>query len=165
MGAWHLFQQWFNLNCPISISFPRWTLWETKSISKSAFLFQHPCLSCLFELFSDLIILSVYWLCSFLNPEAQILLSDLNQHMAPQFTKLNKALAELVSYQEDMDLLHSFIYLQDKVNNSYTHLNILCSFANLQVKCRKPIINAIWWLFIYFKKQVGGLFMFIHLFK
>lgn len=32
----------------------------------------------------------------FLNPEAQVLLADLNQYMGPQFAKLNKALAELV---------------------------------------------------------------------
>lgn len=32
----------------------------------------------------------------YLNPEARVLLSELNQHMAPQFAKLNKALAELV---------------------------------------------------------------------
>ncbi|XP_008802322.1 GPN-loop GTPase 3 [Phoenix dactylifera] len=32
----------------------------------------------------------------YLNPEARILLSELNQHMAPQFAKLNKALAGLV---------------------------------------------------------------------
>ena len=34
---------------------------------------------------------------SFLNPEPQVLLSELNQRMAPQFSKLNKALIELVS--------------------------------------------------------------------
>ncbi|XP_078432794.1 P-loop containing nucleoside triphosphate hydrolases superfamily protein isoform X2 [Wolffia australiana] len=32
----------------------------------------------------------------FLNPEAKVLVSELNQRMAPQFAKLNKALAELV---------------------------------------------------------------------
>ncbi|KAK1263457.1 hypothetical protein QJS04_geneDACA009367 [Acorus gramineus] len=32
----------------------------------------------------------------YLNPEARVLLSELNQHMAPKFAKLNKALAELV---------------------------------------------------------------------
>ncbi|XP_072969058.1 uncharacterized protein [Typha angustifolia] len=32
----------------------------------------------------------------YLNPEAEFLLSELNQHMAPQFAKLNKALAGLV---------------------------------------------------------------------
>ncbi|XP_065627301.1 GPN-loop GTPase 3 [Quercus suber] len=32
----------------------------------------------------------------FLNPEPQFLLSELNQHMAPQFAKLNKSLIELV---------------------------------------------------------------------
>uniref|UniRef100_A0A1D1YD78 GPN-loop GTPase 3 n=1 Tax=Anthurium amnicola TaxID=1678845 RepID=A0A1D1YD78_9ARAE len=32
----------------------------------------------------------------YLNPEARVLLSLLNQHMAPQYAKLNKALAELV---------------------------------------------------------------------
>ncbi|XP_038899925.1 GPN-loop GTPase 3 isoform X3 [Benincasa hispida] len=32
----------------------------------------------------------------FLNPEPQVLLSELNQRMAPQFSKLNKALIELV---------------------------------------------------------------------
>lgn len=32
----------------------------------------------------------------YLNPEPQILLSELNRHMAPQFAKLNKALIELV---------------------------------------------------------------------
>ncbi|PKU63691.1 GPN-loop GTPase 3 [Dendrobium catenatum] len=32
----------------------------------------------------------------YLEPEARVLLSALNQHMAPQFGKLNKALAELV---------------------------------------------------------------------
>ncbi|XP_006828450.2 GPN-loop GTPase 3 isoform X2 [Amborella trichopoda] len=32
----------------------------------------------------------------YLNPEARVLLSELNQHMAPKFTKLNEALAELV---------------------------------------------------------------------
>nr|POF01788.1 gpn-loop gtpase 3 [Quercus suber] len=31
----------------------------------------------------------------FLNPEPQFLLSELNQHMAPQFAKLNKSLIEL----------------------------------------------------------------------
>ena len=34
---------------------------------------------------------------SFLNPEPQFLLSELNQRMAPQFAKLNKSLIELVS--------------------------------------------------------------------
>lgn len=34
---------------------------------------------------------------SFLNPEPRFLLSELNQRMAPQFAKLNKALIELVS--------------------------------------------------------------------
>lgn len=34
----------------------------------------------------------------YLNPEARVLLSELNQHMAPQFAKLNKALAELVCF-------------------------------------------------------------------
>lgn len=120
MVAWHLFRQWSNLNCPMSISSPRWTLWRTKGISRSAFLFQHPWLSCLFEFFGDLIILSVIC-CSYLNPEAQILLSGLNQHMAPQFAKLNKALAELVSYREDMNHLHSFIFYKMNygVNNCY----------------------------------------------
>ena len=33
----------------------------------------------------------------FLNPEPQLLLSELNQRRAPQFAKLNKALIELVS--------------------------------------------------------------------
>eukprot|EP00262_Sarcandra_glabra_P009242 TRINITY_DN2333_c0_g1_i2.p1 TRINITY_DN2333_c0_g1~~TRINITY_DN2333_c0_g1_i2.p1 ORF type:complete len:267 (+),score=48.88 TRINITY_DN2333_c0_g1_i2:450-1250(+) len=32
----------------------------------------------------------------YLNPEARFLLSELNQNMAPQFAKLNKALADLV---------------------------------------------------------------------
>ncbi|KAM4097899.1 hypothetical protein ACJW30_07G036200 [Castanea mollissima] len=32
----------------------------------------------------------------FLNPEPQFLLSELDQHMAPQFAKLNKSLIELV---------------------------------------------------------------------
>ncbi|KAL0918609.1 hypothetical protein M5K25_010627 [Dendrobium thyrsiflorum] len=32
----------------------------------------------------------------YLEPEARVLLSELNQHMAPQYGKLNKALAELV---------------------------------------------------------------------
>ncbi|BFG25551.1 hypothetical protein CerSpe_118250 [Prunus speciosa] len=32
----------------------------------------------------------------FLNPEPQVLLSELNQRMAPQFAKLNKSLVELV---------------------------------------------------------------------
>ncbi|KDO43250.1 GPN-loop GTPase 3 isoform X2 [Citrus sinensis] len=32
----------------------------------------------------------------YLNPESQFLLSELNQHMAPQFAKLNKSLIELV---------------------------------------------------------------------
>ena len=31
---------------------------------------------------------------SFLNPEPQFLLSELNQRMAPQFAKLNKSLIE-----------------------------------------------------------------------
>lgn len=35
---------------------------------------------------------------SYLNPEPQTLLSELNQRMAPQFQKLNKALIELVSF-------------------------------------------------------------------
>lgn len=39
----------------------------------------------------------VLLLLSFLNPEPQFLLSELNQRMAPQFAKLNKALIELVS--------------------------------------------------------------------
>ena len=34
---------------------------------------------------------------SFLDPEPQALLSELNQRMAPQFAKLNKSLIELVS--------------------------------------------------------------------
>ena len=34
---------------------------------------------------------------SYLNPEPRVLLSELNQRMAPQFGKLNKALIELVS--------------------------------------------------------------------
>ncbi|MQL68855.1 hypothetical protein Taro_001141 [Colocasia esculenta] len=33
---------------------------------------------------------------NYLNPEARVLLLELNQHMAPQYAKLNKALAELV---------------------------------------------------------------------
>ncbi|KAK0590480.1 hypothetical protein LWI29_027706 [Acer saccharum] len=32
----------------------------------------------------------------FLNPESRVLLSELNQRMAPQFAKLNKSLSELV---------------------------------------------------------------------
>lgn len=34
---------------------------------------------------------------SYLNPDSQILLSQLNQQMAPQFAKLNKSLIDLVS--------------------------------------------------------------------
>ncbi|CAL9153158.1 unnamed protein product [Musa hybrid cultivar] len=33
---------------------------------------------------------------NYLNPEAKILLSELNKHMAPRFANLNKALAELI---------------------------------------------------------------------
>jgi len=35
---------------------------------------------------------------SYLNPDPEVLLAELNQRMAPQFEKLNKALIELVSY-------------------------------------------------------------------
>lgn len=38
---------------------------------------------------------------SYLNPEPQILLAELNQRMAPQFQKLNKALIELVSFKSE----------------------------------------------------------------
>lgn len=35
---------------------------------------------------------------SYLNPEPQTLLAELNQRMAPQFGKLNKSLIELVNH-------------------------------------------------------------------
>lgn len=54
----------------------------------------------------------------YLNPEARVLLSELNQHMAPQFAKLNKALAELVCFNEGIwlreireSLLFFFVFL------------------------------------------------------
>ena len=43
---------------------------------------------------------------SFLNPEPQTLLSELNQRMGPQFAKLNKSLIELVSLKLLKDNLH-----------------------------------------------------------
>lgn len=48
-------------------------------------------------LFNILIIL-LFMALSYLNPESQFLLSELNQRMAPRFGKLNKALIELVNF-------------------------------------------------------------------
>jgi hypothetical protein len=40
--------------------------------------------------------LMFFFIPSYLNPEAAVLLSQLNREMAPRFGKLNKALADLV---------------------------------------------------------------------
>jgi hypothetical protein len=51
-----------------------------------------------FALKSPLFVLLIFFICisSYLNPEAAVLLSQLNREMAPRFGKLNKALADLV---------------------------------------------------------------------
>ncbi|KAL5787078.1 hypothetical protein ACOSP7_004027 [Xanthoceras sorbifolium] len=54
----------------------------------------------------------------FLNPEARLLLSELNQHMAPQFAKLNKSLSELV----DEYNMVSFIPLNLRKKNSIQYV-------------------------------------------
>lgn len=46
-----------------------------------------------------LLIFFLLFCLSYLNPEAKVLVSELNQRMPPQFAKLNKALAELVKCQ------------------------------------------------------------------
>ncbi|XP_031399549.1 GPN-loop GTPase 3-like [Punica granatum] len=54
----------------------------------------------------------------YLNPEPRILLSELNLRMAPQFEKLNKALAELV----DEYSMVSFVPLDLKKNSSIQYV-------------------------------------------
>ncbi|KAB1226731.1 hypothetical protein CJ030_MR1G007874 [Morella rubra] len=55
---------------------------------------------------------------SFLNPEPQFLLSELNQRMAPQFSKLNKALIELV----DQYSMVSFVPLDLRKESSIRYV-------------------------------------------
>ncbi|KAL7225030.1 hypothetical protein ACSBR1_020333 [Camellia fascicularis] len=52
----------------------------------------------------------------YLNPESHVLLSELNQRMAPQFEKLNKALIELV----DQYSMVSFVPLDLRKESRYT---------------------------------------------
>ncbi|KAG7014571.1 hypothetical protein SDJN02_24749 [Cucurbita argyrosperma subsp. argyrosperma] len=54
----------------------------------------------------------------FLNPEPQVLLSELNQRMAPQFSKLNKALIELV---DDYNMV-SFVPLDLRKESSIKYV-------------------------------------------
>ncbi|XP_074584681.1 GPN-loop GTPase 3 [Curcuma longa] len=54
----------------------------------------------------------------YLNPEASVLLSELNQHMAPQFAKLNKAFAELI---DDFSMVN-FIPLDLRKESSIQYL-------------------------------------------
>ncbi|XP_042378100.1 GPN-loop GTPase 3-like [Zingiber officinale] len=54
----------------------------------------------------------------YLNPEASVLLSELNQHMAPQFAKLNKALAELI---DDFSMVN-FIPLDLRKDSSIAYV-------------------------------------------
>ncbi|GAV68397.1 ATP_bind_1 domain-containing protein [Cephalotus follicularis] len=54
----------------------------------------------------------------YLNPDSRILLSELNQHMAPQFAKLNKSLMELV----DEYSMVSFVPLDLRKNSSIQYV-------------------------------------------
>ncbi|CAA2985827.1 GPN-loop GTPase 3 isoform X2 [Olea europaea var. sylvestris] len=54
----------------------------------------------------------------YLNPEPQTLLAELNQHMAPQFEKLNKSLIELV----DQFSMVSFLPLDLRKNSSIQYI-------------------------------------------
>jgi hypothetical protein len=60
-------------------------------------LFFYPLLRCNVLKSPFLSIANVFFgISSYLNPEAAVLLSQLNREMAPRFGKLNKALADLV---------------------------------------------------------------------
>ncbi|KAJ6973559.1 GPN-loop GTPase 3 [Populus alba x Populus x berolinensis] len=54
----------------------------------------------------------------YLNPQGQVLLSELNQHMAPQFFKLNKALVDLV----DQYSMVSFVPLDLRKESSIQYI-------------------------------------------
>ena len=53
-------------------------------------------ISPLFKDSTILLCINLLMFSRYLNPEAQVLLSQLNRQMAPKFGKLNKSLAELV---------------------------------------------------------------------
>ncbi|KAI7983374.1 GPN-loop GTPase 3 [Camellia lanceoleosa] len=60
-------------------------------------LFSHiPVLKNFVSTRTSMFVLCICLIHSYLNPEPQVLLSQLNRQMAPQFEKLNKALIELV---------------------------------------------------------------------
>lgn len=77
----------------------------------------------------------------FLNPEAQILLSDLNQHMAPQFTKLNKALAELVDEFSIVSFLPLDLRKESSIQYVLSHIDSCIQYgedADVKVKDFDP---------------------------
>lgn len=82
---------------------PKWILWKTRGTLRSQWCLHYrnkfffvPCLrgpvfyNGWYRLFCSF---------SYLNPEPQTLLAELNERMAPQFRKLNKSLIDVVSFK------------------------------------------------------------------
>ncbi|XXG81531.1 hypothetical protein AAC387_Pa09g2142 [Persea americana] len=77
----------------------------------------------------------------FLNPEAQLLLSNLNQHMAPQFAKLNKALAELVDEFSMVSFLPLDLRKETSIQYVLSHIDSCIQYgedADVKVKDFDP---------------------------
>ncbi|KAJ7519667.1 hypothetical protein O6H91_20G049700 [Diphasiastrum complanatum] len=77
----------------------------------------------------------------FLDPDARLLLSDLNQQMAPRYTKLNRALAELVDDYSMVNFLPLDVRDEDSIQYVLSHIDNAIQFgenADVKIKDHDP---------------------------
>uniref|UniRef100_A0A0C9S9Z0 GPN-loop GTPase 3 n=1 Tax=Wollemia nobilis TaxID=56998 RepID=A0A0C9S9Z0_9CONI len=77
----------------------------------------------------------------FLNPDPRLLLSDLNQYMAPRYAKLNKALAELLDDYSMVSFLPLDITKEDSIQYILSHIDNAIQYgedADVKVKYFDP---------------------------
>lgn len=81
----------------------------------------------------------------FLDPDSRLLLSDLNQYMAPRYAKLNKALAELLDDYSMVSFLPLDITKEKSIQYILSHIDNAIQYgedAEVKVKDFDPDFNA-----------------------
>lgn len=81
----------------------------------------------------------------FLDPDAKLLLTDLNQQMAPRFAKLNKALAELVDDYSMVSYLPLDVRNEDSIQYILSHVDNSIQYgedAEVKMKDHDPDFSA-----------------------
>eukprot|EP01018_Ginkgo_biloba_P024305 Gb_15527 [translate_table: standard] len=81
----------------------------------------------------------------FLDPDARLLLSELNQQMAPRFAKLNRALAELVDDYSMVNFLPLDLRKENSIQYILSHIDNAIQFgedADVKIKDYDPDFNS-----------------------